>query len=181
METAMTTDAYAVWLDIAGDQGKTIQGIIDELTTLFFSPRFVAHITLLGLPGPKLGEGEIKEYQEACAALAAEVNPFEVTLYGLNSMANPFQALFLPVWPSDQVTLWHLNERARQRFGRTGDPPYMPHASLAYGVQDRLLADVVRNLWQRFPRRATIDHLSLWDCHGTPQAWQLIARYALTR
>jgi len=171
MDQKPSGTGYAIWLMPGGQTKRHLTQRIHALSRRFSSPRFEPHVTLIsGITRPE------QEALSQSAALARRLQPFKIRLAQVGFLDEYFRCLFLRVIPTDALRGAH--QMAREVFGLTRQPAYMPHLSLLYG---KLSMDTKK----RFALRPSIDasfqvsRIHLYSVDGPPANWQPAGTFSL--
>jgi 2'-5' RNA ligase len=127
----MVPDVHSIWLMPAADDAAMLEGLVEELAARFGSPRFQPHLTLV--ENMERSAGDLTPLVERIAgdfaAFAAPVAEIGVSALFFRSFYARFDA---------QGPLKELKLRAIETILASDITEFMPHISLAYGVDDTL-------------------------------------------
>jgi 2'-5' RNA ligase len=118
--------AYSLWVIPPEPAYGKCAALIDSLAVSHNAPRFEPHVTVIG----NAGSDEAIAIRTA-EALARSIQAFPIELAEIEQQDTFFQCLYLRARQTS--SLMAVNDKAREAFERTDDPPYMPHLSLMYG------------------------------------------------
>jgi len=171
---AMQAHGYSLWLMPEGAVYESLARPISRLATEFSTPTFEPHVTLLGqLPGTN------EEMVSKTTQLSVILPPHEIKLTTVDYLDEFFRCLFIRAEESDWIL--DANRIAREIFGRTDDPPFMPHLSLVYGdlsweTKERIVAEIGPRFDLTFP----VTSLHLFATEGEPHGWRQVKESPLT-
>lgn len=156
---------YSLWFMPGGGAAESFGSLMNELSRKYHAPMFEPHVTLLG--GIERPEHDIVQCAEK---LAHRLRPLTIVLTTADTHEAYFQCLFLRVRQTRPIL--EAQRTARAIFGRGGDPPYLPHMSLLYGIYDpKTKQEIIARIGTNFPRRFSVVDLHLWRTQGEPENW----------
>lgn len=125
----MGQDLYSVWLMPQAEDEAMLAGIVAELAATFGTPRFQPHLTLV----------EDRPCDEADLArqlrvVADGIAPFAADIQGIGTSDLFFRAFHAHFARTGPVL--ELKRRAIATIAASPIESFMPHVSLAYGVED---------------------------------------------
>lgn len=164
----MTKSAtYSLWLEPSGQIAYKLQERIKSLSEKYGTPLFSPHVTLLG--GVSATETKMIPIANT---LVSSVEPFELELTKAGYLDTFYQALFIHVKETNQLT--SLRRNACRLFDIENEE-YMPHLSLLYGnlsqkQKEKILNNIGREFYIRFP----VEKIVLMQTDGTPDKWRKV-------
>ncbi|GAA6000722.1 uncharacterized protein JCM10292_000562 [Rhodotorula paludigena] len=200
----------ALWLAPSDPSTSSdLGGLIDDLAKRHDCPRFGPHVTLLsGLPTSSPLPPILARLEQAIQSwrTASHTAPLELRFTRLGSKAEQgvfFQYLFAHI--RDDEPLLSLRRAVREALlpeeAAAKADDYMPHLSLAYGVDtpDRQAAFLMRSLVDEREVRVLeqtvgqgeerceirghdgmdVSEVQIWRCEGRPEEWALVASVPL--
>ena len=166
---------FSLWLMPSGQVYDSLLDLISKLSTLYNTPRFEPHVTLLG--NLSLPEAEMESKTKRLAGL---IKPLTVTLDTLASTEEYFRCLFANAQKTDQ--LLEANRSARTIFDVGDEPEFRPHLSLVYGV---LSPDIKEMIVERLGGvcdmqfQAGSVHLTTASSVAEPKCWRRLRDFSL--
>lgn len=169
----MQAHGYSLWLMPEGAVYESLSRLISQLAGEHSTCVFEPHVTLLG----QLPETE-KEILSKTSQLSTILPPQEIKLTTVDYLDEFFRCLFIRAEESGWIL--DVNRKAREIFGRTNDPPFMPHLSLVYGnlsseVKERIISEIGKGLDFTFPAAS----LHLFATEGDPDQWRRVQEFPL--
>jgi 2'-5' RNA ligase len=125
----MKTEYHSIWLMPCLEHEERLQAIVQDLAGLFDSPVFQPHLTLVE-DMPRACE----ELQPLLQQVADGVASFDVRVEGIEESPLHYRS-FYARFPMAKA-LREMKQRAVDLFGVGSVETFMPHISLAYGVQE---------------------------------------------
>lgn len=116
---------YSLWITPTSDLKKSLDELILKLSKKYKSPKFKAHMTLLG----DINSDE-KTIIEGTKKLASKLETFDLQLGELSFSTTYFQSVLVRVRSTDE--LMEANLKAKKVF-QMDNNVFMPHISLLYG------------------------------------------------
>jgi len=165
---------YSLWLIPCGEQGRLLAETIERLSRDHGGPRFAPHLTLLGgLDGAE--EGLVA----ATERLGASLHPITLQFQAIEFGDERYRCLYLRV--AARSDLLAARREALHQFGRSVDPPFLPHISLFYGTlspasRTRIAATLAG--WRSASCRT--GRLRLVATGGGPSSWKAVRDCALS-
>ena len=151
---------YALVAYVKGPVGEFVENLRRELHPEL--PHFAAHLTLLP---PRPLQGTENAALQVLAEVCGQVEPFEVTLGGMES--------FIPTTPTVYIRVAHaasmlgeLHDRLNTRaLAFVEEWPYIPHVTIAKMPSEQAAEqalEVARERWRRYSgrRRILLDRLT---------------------
>jgi 2'-5' RNA ligase len=156
-----------------GDVCERLKHILRRLSARYAAPEFSPHVTLLGrCVGPR------RELICRSARVANALRPFALRLTELDCRDEYFRCLFVHVALTEPLRKAH--QAARQVFGHTREPSFMPHLSLLYGNFPRSQKEeVMAEMGPRLDVQFKVRSLHLYRTHGEPSHWRRVASFGL--
>jgi 2'-5' RNA ligase len=156
-----------------GDVCERLKHILQRLSARYGAPEFPPHVTLLGgCVGPR------RELIRQSARVAAALRPFALRLTEIDCRDEYFRCLFVHAALTEPLRKAHYV--ARQVFGHTREPSFMPHLSLLYGNFPRSLKEeVLAEMGARLDVQFKVRSLHLYRTHGEPRHWRRVASFGL--
>lgn len=174
---------YSIWLvprekEALEELSRLIKSIAEEYSIREFEP----HVTLVGtiLDTEQNTEQHIIEQT---AALARRIRPYTMSFGPVGQSDIFFRALFARIQKTPEVL--DANQKAREVFGKTKDPEYMPHLSLMYasGLPIETKDEIIRayNIEDTLRRLNgfTVGGLSLHHTAGKVGEWSHVRDFEL--
>ncbi|HSX41737.1 MAG TPA: hypothetical protein VLE93_00105 [Candidatus Saccharimonadales bacterium] len=171
---------FSLWLVPDANQPPycLLKTLINELSTVYQTPQFIPHVTLLN--DVETVESIIREKS---AILANRLEGLVIQLGELGSNGIYFQQLFSQVSLSEPLRQARL---AAEQLFEVNRPPYFPHSSLAYG---HLTTEEVATLEDRVrlgqPDIASLSFpvaaLAVWSTNGPIDQWYEVARFPVSQ
>jgi 2'-5' RNA ligase len=113
-----------------------------------------------------------------CARVAAALRPFAIRLEEIDFRDEYFRCLFVHAALAEPLRKAH--QVARQVFGHTREPSFMPHLSLLYGNFPLSLKEaVIAEMGPRLDVQIKVRSLYLYRTHGEPRHWRRVASFGL--
>ncbi|MFT4130975.1 2'-5' RNA ligase family protein [Labrys sp. (in: a-proteobacteria)] len=125
----MAENMYSAWLMPVAEDELMLAGIVAELAQTFGTPRFQPHLTLVE---DRLCEED--DLARQLTTVAAGIAPFAADIQAVGTsdlFFRAFYARFERVGP-----VLELKRRAIASIAASAIESFMPHVSLAYGVED---------------------------------------------
>ncbi|OJU05585.1 MAG: hypothetical protein BGN87_00720 [Rhizobiales bacterium 65-79] len=125
----MAPGVHSIWLMPAADDAAMLERLVEDLAGRFSSPRFQPHMTLV-----EDMERSVEDLAPLVARISEGVAPFEalVAEIGVSDFFfRSFYARFAAEGP-----LLELKRRAIDKILAGDISEFMPHISLAYGVEE---------------------------------------------
>ncbi len=120
-------ELHSIWLVPNAESAELLDEAICHLSGRFKTPKFAAHVTLLGdLPFTPL------ETLSVCRTAFASVGPVEAAATHLSRTENHFMSVFLDVQLSPDLAA--RRSSIFETLLSEDEPPFRPHVSLAYGL-----------------------------------------------
>jgi 2'-5' RNA ligase len=156
-----------------GDVCERLSQILQRLSALYGAPEFSPHVTLLGgCLGPR------RELIRQSAHVAAAFRPFTVRLEEIDFLDEYYRCLFVHAALTEPLRKAH--QAARQAFGHTREPAFLPHLSLLYGNFPRSLKEsIIARMGPRLDVQFKVRSLHLYRTHGEPRQWRQVASFGL--
>ncbi|GFR44091.1 hypothetical protein Agub_g5253 [Astrephomene gubernaculifera] len=113
-------------------KGALAQQLTDEISHLAHreaAPPFPPHVTVAGAAKSRAEALQLAEQ------LAGRVKPYRINFTGVSAGTTFYQCVYLLV--AQEEGTMAAAAAAREVFGLTGAPPYMPHLSLLYSDMDQ--------------------------------------------
>lgn len=142
------------------------------------APRFEPHLTLIGdLVGSE------DEVIVKCDKLASSLTPFDISLNALGQSEKYFKCVFIKAEKTKELV--DANAKAREIFGRSSDPEYMPHISLIYGIfNEKIRREIIDSVKQAdneiLSYMFKAGAISLYSTEGPAEMWHKIRDFKLT-
>lgn len=152
---------HSIWLRPAQDDLDFLKKIVQDLSDSFSSPVFEPHATLV--PDMKRSAEELLPQ---VAALAMERKPIEIAIKDVRASEAYFRSFYAEL--EKDPTLMRLKRDSLEISDAAGFGSFMPHVSLAYGVEDtpvkraeiRRLANALSGRKLRFDRLVIVSSSS---------------------
>ncbi len=170
----MQGHGYSLWLVPEGAVYESLSRLISRLAGRHSAFVFEPHVTLLGqLPGTE------EEILSKTAQSAAALRPHEIKLTTVDYLDEFFRCLFIRAEESDWIL--DANKKAREIFGRTNDPPFMPHLSLMYrNLSPEAKQRIIAEIGPRMDLTFRIASLHVVATEGDPREWRRAGEFPLT-
>ncbi|KAI8801533.1 RNA ligase/cyclic nucleotide phosphodiesterase [Cladochytrium replicatum] len=167
---------YSLWLCSADAALQAyLRSVVDALADEYNSPKWDPHITLIGSVAL-----DPEELLERLSTLSSS-RSLSVTLPNVAIKDLYFQCVMAKV--EETWELMELNRKARDLFGKTGDPSFWPHMSLVYGHfgedEKRAMAKRIEENWDVVGRTVRIDRIQVWNTNGKPESWTKVGEVLL--
>lgn len=144
----MAENMHSVWLMPVAEDELMLGAIVTELAETFGTPRFQPHLTLV--EDRQCDEEELAHQLEA---VAAGIAPFAADIREIGTSDLFFRAFYARF--EHAGPLLELKRRAIASIAASAIESFMPHVSLAYGVQGGLHRQAAaRQVEERLARRA---------------------------
>ncbi len=124
-----TKNMHSVWLMPEAEDELMLAGIVAELAQSFGTPRFQPHLTLVE---DRLCEED--DLARQLVAVAAGIAPFAADIQAVDTSDLFFRAFYARFEKTGPVL--ELKRRAIASIAASQIESFMPHVSLAYGVED---------------------------------------------
>ncbi len=128
-DTTPTATLYSLWIVPPPDLRDSLRRAIDGVAARYGSPAFEPHVTM----APNLS-GSREAVAAAAARVAAETEPFDMTLADLAVSDSYYYCVFHPVRAPAALDAAYAAVCRDLEPGVAG--PYRPHLSIAYGLTD---------------------------------------------
>jgi 2'-5' RNA ligase len=125
----MRTEYHSIWLMPCLEHENRLQAIIQDLAGLFDSPVFQPHLTLVE-DMPRACE----ELKPLLQQVADGVASFDVRVEGVEESPLYYRSFYARFPVADPLR--EMKQRAVELFRVGSVETFMPHISLAYGVQE---------------------------------------------
>ena len=116
---------YSLWITPTSDLKESLDELILKLSKKYKSPRFEAHMTLLGNI-----DSDEKTMIQKTKELTSETKTFSLQLDEISFSTTYFQSVLVRVRSTDE--LMEANLKAKKVF-QMDNNVFMPHISLLYG------------------------------------------------
>ena len=126
---------YSLWIIPTSSLKKSLDEIILKLAKKYKSPKFEAHMTLLGDI-----DSDEKTIIQKTKKLASETKPFPLQLGEISFSTTYFQSVFVRVKAT--AKLMEVNLKAKEIF-KVDNDVFMPHMSLLYGNHQMKLREKI--------------------------------------
>lgn len=125
----MKTEYHSIWLMPCPEHEKMFSEVVQDLAKRFDSPVFQPHLTLV-----EDMARTCEELEALLTQVAAGAGPFDAGVETVEESPLYFRSFYarFPV----SIPLRAIKERAVTLFGVGSVASFMPHISLAYGVQE---------------------------------------------
>lgn len=174
-------NAYSLWLMPDKTSYDRLERMIGRLAEKLGTEKFIGHMTLIGGLTAATQPEVVRLYETADRFIKiAAPAPLEVELIGVGMRDLYTQSVFLMAVPTKE--LMGLYGEAMRAFRVSGAPPFMPHASLAYGdlnYSQKMSAMQYVDWASGFPMTVTFDRVALFDCNGMPSDWHEVVNFDL--
>ncbi|MBP0582185.1 2'-5' RNA ligase family protein [Labrys sp. LIt4] len=124
-----TKNMHSVWLMPVAEDARMLAAIVAELAQTFGTPRFQAHLTLV-----EDRHCEEEDLARQLVAVAAGIAPFAADVREIGTSDLFFRAFYARFERAGPVL--ELKRRAIASIAASQIESFMPHISLAYGVED---------------------------------------------
>lgn len=167
---------YSLWIVPGGDAGKQVQTLINDLAAKHNAPAFVPHLTAVANILP--GDTPMDEVHSQVAALAAQVQPFTVTLTGYGYKDEEFRCLYLLAEAPEFAALYGA---ATELFPQVATEHFagMPHISVLYGNFDEATKNGIIETHPITPITFTVTSLELWHTNNPVESWELTRSFPI--
>jgi 2'-5' RNA ligase len=156
-----------------GDVCDRLSLILNRLSARYDAPEFSPHVTLLGGC-----VGQSSELICKSARVASGLRPFTLRLEEIDFLDEYFRCLFVRAALTEPLR--KARQAARQAFGHSHEPVFMPHLSLLYGNFPRTLKEgVMAEMGLGLDVQFKVRSLHLYRTHGEPRLWRRVASFGL--
>ncbi len=126
---------YSLWVTPTSSLKKSLDELILKLSKKYRSPKFEAHMTLLGNI-----DSDEKTMIKKTKELTSETKTFSLQLGEISFSTTYFQSVFVRVKSTDE--LMEANLKAKKIF-QMDNNVFMPHISLLYGNHQMKLREKI--------------------------------------
>jgi 2'-5' RNA ligase len=160
---------YSLWIIPSSSLKKSLDEIILKLAEKYKSPKFEAHMTLLG----DIDSDEETIIQKT-KRFASKIKTFPLELGEISFSTTYFQSVFVRV--KSTAKLLDANLKAKRIF-RMDNNVFMPHISLLYGNHGMILREkIVSEIELSKTKDFKADNIIIVPSTNNPNEWKHLAK-----
>lgn len=164
---------YSLWIMPAKPLYQKLKEKITELGSIYNTPIFEPHITLLGNI-----QADLETAIANTSVLAGNMAQVHATLSALGNSESYFKCVYIEVRKTDPLMRYNLI--ARKIFNTQQQGTYEPHISLIYGLIDAAnRAEILKGMEIDTTSKFLFDTLCLYSTTGPVGEWSEYARFNL--